>query len=239
MQLRSPEAAGHATAFRIEIAALEQINLPGATAGLVGQCLDGIRDTQRHVGAALMRVHTIAVGIVGGDEHEHRLSVIVPCEHRRIGPFHSKRHRIDRLANAACNGTGLAGFECSFGGFAGQGFKLRRIPVHRTRSPGTIAVGEFGTSRTQRQYRGLRGFPAQGRVGMLRRNGRANVADAPEPFRQTLRFRFADGNDIARYGMGDTAIAGISKLLRLRLPYDVKRILRTSLRRDIARLRGI
>ena len=74
---------------------------------------------------------------------------------------------------------------------------------------------------------------------MLRRNGRANVADAPEPFRQTLRFRFADGNDIARYGIGDTAIAGISKLLRLRLPYDVKRILRTSLRRDIARLRGI
>ena len=140
MQFRRPEAAGHRTIFAIEIAACEQIDLPGPSTRGVGKRFDGVGDAQRHMGSAVVRIHAIAVGVIGGDEHEHRLAIEIPREHRWIGALHRERHRIDALADHTFDGTGLAGLERSLGGLLGDGLKLGHVPIHCARGLRTVAV---------------------------------------------------------------------------------------------------
>ena len=140
MQFRRPEAAGHGASFSVVITAFEQIDFLGTAARRVGKRFDGVGDAQRHMRGAIVRIDAVAVGIVGGDEHEHRLAVEIPREHRRVGALHRERHRIDALADHTFDGTGLAGLERSLGGLLADGLKLGHVPIHRARGLRTVAV---------------------------------------------------------------------------------------------------
>lgn len=101
MQFRRPEAAGHGASFSVVITAFEQIDFLGTAARRIGKRFDGVGDAQRHMRGAIVRIDAVAVGIVGGDEHEHRLAVEIPSEHRRVRTLYGKWHRVYGLADAA------------------------------------------------------------------------------------------------------------------------------------------
>ena len=238
MQFRRPEAAGHRTIFAIEIAACEQIDLPGPSTRGVGKRFDGVGDAQRHMGSAVVRVHAIAVGVIGGDEHEHRLAIEIPREHRRVGALHRERHRIDALADHTFDGTGLAGLERSLGGLLGDGLKLGHVPIHRACGLRAVAVGQLRTGCGQGQNRIPGILTMQARIDSLGGHGRSGIADAAEALDQALGLRLTDGDAVADDGVRNAAIPGLTQRLRRRRFHDIKRPARTGGGYDIGRPRG-
>ena len=239
MQFRRPEAAGHRPIFAIEIAACEQIDLPGPSTRGVGKRLDGVGDAQRHMGSAVVRVHAIAVGVIGGDEHEHRLAVEIPREHRWIGAFHRERHRIDALADHTFDGTGLPGLERSIGRLLGDGLKLVHIPVHRTRGLRTVAVRQFRTRPSQGHDRVPGVLAMQTGIDALNRHGCAGIADAAESLHEAFGLHLADGDAVADDGVRNAAIARLALRQRFSRFLNIERRTRTGGGNDIGRPRGV
>ena len=238
MQFRCPEAAGHRPIFAIEIAACEQIDLLGPSARGVGKRFDGVGDAQRHMGPAVVRVHAVAVGVIGGDEHEHRLAVEIPREHRWVGAFHRERHRIDALVDHTFDGTGLAGLERSFGGLLGDGLKLGHVPIHRACGLRAVAVGQLRTGRGQGQNRIPGILAVQARIDPLGGHGCSGIADASEAFHQTLGLRLTDGDAVADDGVRNAAIPGLAQRLRECRFLGIERNPRSGGGHDIGRPRG-
>ena len=182
MQFRRPEAAGHGASFSVVITAFEQIDFLGTAARRVGKRFDGVGDAQRHMRGAIVRIDAVAVGIVGGDEHEHRLAVEIPSEHRRVRTLHGKWHRVYGLADAAAHRARVARLELAFGGLLCDCFKFGFIPIHSAGGIRSVAIGEFGAGCPERQHRFTSPFTVERRIDMLRLHRCSNVVDTAEAF---------------------------------------------------------
>ena len=217
MQFRSPEAAGHGASFSVVITAFEQIDFLGTAARRVGKCFDGVGDAQRHVRGAIVRIDAVAVGIVGGDEHEHRLAVETPSKHRRIGTFHSKRHRIYGLTDTAIHRVLPTRLEVAFGGLLCDCFKFGFIPIHSAGGIRSVAIGEFGAGCPERQHRFTSPFTVERRIDMLRLHRCSNVVDTAEAFDEFCGLFFGNRKHIARNGIGNAIITRRVPLSRCRI----------------------
>ena len=202
MQFRRPEAAGHGASFSVVITAFEQIDFLGTAARRIGKRFDGVGDAQRHMRGAIVRIDAVAVGIVGGDEHEHRLAVEIPSEHRRVRTLHGKWHRVYGLADAAAHRARVARLELAFGGVLRNRLKFVFVPIHGTGGTGTVAVDEIGADLGECLHGFTGRFPACRHVDMLRRHRCFNVVNTTESFDQFRRFFFSDGNHVAGMALG-------------------------------------
>ena len=207
VQLGRPEAAGHRAAFAVAVAAGEQVDFAVAAAGGIRQVGDGRRHAQRHVRAAAVWIDAVAVGIVGGNEHEELFTVVIPCEHGRIGAFDGERHGIVGLADATADRTAFARLEPASCGVVGEGGELCGVPVDGAHGGGSVGVLQFGRGAAERADE-VTGFAVVqiGRDGHGR-HGDAGVVNAAEACDERRGFLFGDVDFVAGDGVRDAVVA--------------------------------